>query len=230
MTSRQQLRSPSVDGNADEAALDEVAVHSAGDESEPDPNATSDQGDPPVAGSGGGDTLDAKGGPRACAKRLRSWLPRTVAIAVPLVAAILAGVAGYLKWQDGVARTTQETGNQAVAAAKDIVPAMLSYKPDTVDQDLAAPRTRMTGAFKDSYAKLITDIVAPGAKRGKISAVATVPGAALVSANDHNAEVLVFVDQTTTVDTGPPTNTASSVKVSLQKIGQQWFLSGFVPI
>lgn len=227
MTSTQQRTAPSVDGNADEGDLDDVAMHSAGDEPEPDPNATSDQGDPPVAGD---DTLDARGGLRARVKRSRSWLPRTFAIAVPLVAAILAGVAGYLKWQDGVARTTQETGNQAVVAAKDIVPAMLSYKPDTVDQDLAAPRTRMTGAFKDSYAKLIIDIVAPGAKRGKISAVATVPAAALVSANDHSAEVLVFVDQTTTVDTGPPTNTASSVKVSLQKIGKQWFLSGFVPI
>lgn len=230
MTSMQQRTLPSSDDNADEGVLDEVAVHSAEDEPELDPNAASDQEDPPASGSGGGDTLDAKGGLRARAKRLRSWLPRTVAIAVPLVAAILAGIAGYLKWQDGVARATQESGSQAVAAAKDIVPAMLSYKPDTVDHDLAAPRTRMTGAFKDSYAKLITDIVAPGAKRGKISAVATVPAAAIVSANDHSAEVLVFVDQTTTVDTGPPTNTASSVKVSLQKIGQQWFISGFVPI
>lgn len=178
---------------------------------------------------GSDDSNDAQAGDQS-ATRPRKGLLRVAMIALPLLAMILTGAAGYLKWQDGVVRANEAAGNQAVAATKDIVPAMLSYKPDTVDQDLSAPRERMIGAFKDTFSKLITEVVAPGAKRGKVSAVATVPAAAVVSADERNAVVLAFVDQTITVDAGPPTSTASSVRVSLQKVGQQWFVSDFIPI
>jgi len=61
---------------------------------------------------------------------------------------------------------------------------------------------------------------------GLRAAVATVPGEASVSASENRSVVLVFVDQTITVAGGAPSNTASTVKVSLDKIGDQWLVSG----
>jgi Mce-associated membrane protein len=88
----------------------------------------------------------------------------------------------------------------------------------------------LTGEFKDSYTSLIHDVVIPGAKEKQISAVANVPAAASVSASENHAVVLVFVNQATTIGQDPPTNTASSVRVTLDKIAGRWLISQFHPV
>ena len=40
----------------------------------------------------------------------------------------------------------------------------------------------------------------------------------------------MFVDQTVVVGSDAPTNTASSVRVTLEKVGGRWLISGFDPI
>jgi Mce-associated membrane protein len=88
----------------------------------------------------------------------------------------------------------------------------------------------MTGAFRDSYASLTHDVVVPGAKQRQISAVATVPAAASVSATANHAVVLVFVDQTTIIGNDPPSDSTSSVKVTLEKVHDRWLISEFDPV
>lgn len=73
-------------------------------------------------------------------------------------------------------------------------------------------------------------MVIPGAKKDHISAIATVPAAASVSATPNHAVTLVFVDQTVTVGNDAPTDTASTVRVTLDKVGGHWLISGFDPI
>jgi Mce-associated membrane protein len=107
---------------------------------------------------------------------------------------------------------------------------MLSYQPATVDAQLNSARDLLTGSFKGSYTSLINDVVIPGAKQQQISAVATVPRAASVSAEPNHAVVLVFVNQTVVVGTDAPTNTASSVRVTLDKHGDKWLISKFQPV
>jgi len=84
--------------------------------------------------------------------------------------------------------------------------------------------------FKDQYTKLITDIVIPGAKQKQISAAASVPAAASVSVSPNRAVVLVFVNQTVVVGQDPPTDTASSVRVTLDKVDGRWLISKFDPV
>jgi Mce-associated membrane protein len=83
---------------------------------------------------------------------------------------------------------------------------------------------------RHSYTSLTNDVVIPGAKQKHISAVATVPAAASISADENRSVVMVFVDQTITVGNDPPTGTASAVKVTLDKIGGRWLISGFEPV
>jgi Mce-associated membrane protein len=148
---------------------------------------------------------------------------------LPGAALLLGGAAGYLKWVDGTARDADLARAQSVQAAIDSTVAMLSYRPDTVESNLAAARERMTGAFRDSYSSLTHDVVIPGAKQRQISAVATVPAAASVLATATHAVVLVFVDQTAVVGNDAPTDTASSVKVTLEKAHDRWLISQFEP-
>ncbi|WP_420715821.1 hypothetical protein [Mycobacterium sp. 663a-19] len=138
--------------------------------------------------------------------------------------------AGYLKWYDSSARDARLAAGESVRAASDGAVAMLSYRPDSVDKDLGAARDRLTGALKDSYSSLTHDVVIPGSKQKMISAAASVPAAASVSASPNHAIVLMFINQTITVGNEPPTNTASRVRVTLDKVNSRWLISSFDPI
>jgi len=117
-----------------------------------------------------------------------------------------------------------------VQAARDITIALLSYTPDQVEQQLGDARNLLTGEFRDSYTSLTNDVVIPGAREKQISAVASVPAAASVSATATEAVVLVFVNQTVIVGQDAPTDTASSVRVTLEKVGDSWLISKFDPV
>ena len=163
-------------------------------------------------------------------KRKVDW-SRIVAFAVlPALALALALGAAFLKFVDSGVRDSKTARDQSVQAAKDSTVALLSYKPDTVEQQLTAARDRLTGSFRDQYTDLTNNVVIPGAKQKQISAVASVPEVAAVSANPGHAVVLVFVNQTVTVGNDVPTDTASSVRVTLDKVGDRWLISQFEPV
>jgi Mce-associated membrane protein len=165
------------------------------------------------------------------AQRRRPRLARVFVYGIlPGLALLLAATAGYLKWVDSTVRDAELARAQSVQAAVDSTVAMLSYRPDTVTQNLAAALDRMTGSFRGSYASLTHDVVIPGATQRQISAVATVPAAAAVSATQTHAVVLLYVNQTTTMGSDSPTDTASRVKVTLEKVNDRWLISQFDPI
>jgi Mce-associated membrane protein len=149
---------------------------------------------------------------------------------LPVFALAIAVGAGFLKWQDAWVRDSKVAGIESVAAAKDSTVALLSYQPDTVEKDLGTARDRLTGNFKDSYTQLIHDVVIPGSKKQHISAVATVPGAAMVSATPRHGIALLFVDQTVIVGDDAPTETSSIVRVTMDKTGGRWLISAFDPV
>lgn len=173
-------------------------------------------------------------------KKKTNW-GRVFAFGVlPAIALLLALAAGYARWElntseygavpPAASEQNPSPAFDSVNAAKDSTIKMLSYKPDTVEQQLNAARDLLTGEFKDSYTSLINDVVIPGATQKQISAVASVPAAASVSADPTHAVVLVFVNQTVVVGQELPTDTASSVRVTLDKVDGRWLISEFEPV
>jgi Mce-associated membrane protein len=190
-----------------------------------------DDGDTSAARRDNADTAASAAAEPGVARRGRIDWPRVVAVSVlPAIALLLAIVAGYFKWTAETALESESARVAAVRAATESTVAMLSYKADSVDQDLDHARDRLTGAFKDAYTSLIHDVVIPGAKQKRISAVATVPAAGAVSATGDHAVVLLFVDQTVRAGTDAPTDTASVVRVTLDRRGGRWLISQFDPI
>lgn len=159
-----------------------------------------------------------------------NWSRLLALVILPTLAVSIAAGAGYLKWQDSWARGAAVAGVESVEVAKESTVALLSYQPDTAEKDLEAARDRLTGNFKDSYTQLVHDVVIPGAKKQHISAAATVPAAASVSATPRHAVALLFVNQTVLVGNDPPTDTASTVRVTLDKVDNRWLISAFDPI
>ncbi len=156
---------------------------------------------------------------------------RLVAFGIlPAVVLMLSLGASLFKWKDSSMRDADAARIESVQAARDSTIAMLSYRPDTVDQQLGAARNLLTGSFSDSYDALVHNVVIPGAKQRQISAVATVPAVASVSASSNHAVTLVFVNQTVIVGNSAPTSTASTVRVTLDKVGNRWLISAFDPV
>lgn len=148
-------------------------------------------------------------------------------LAVPFTLAVAVGYVKYLSW---IQSETQSARSETVQVASECAVAMLSYHPDTVQTELDAAEGRMTGTFRDSYSSLVDEVVGPAAIQKLITSTATVPAASSVSASPDHAVVLVFVNQSVSVGSEPPTTTNSSVRVTLDKVDGRWLLSGFDPI
>ncbi len=156
------------------------------------------------------------------------WRP----IAVVCVLLASAGSAAALYF--GVYRV--DHGNAAASttvidAASEGSVALLSYAPNSLDQDFANARSRLTGDFLTYYSEFADKFVAPAAKQKDISATATVVRAAPLDVQAGTAEVLVYLNQATTSRDNPePAQAASAVKVGLTKIDGNWLISSFTPI
>jgi Mce-associated membrane protein len=146
---------------------------------------------------------------------------------LPALALLLAIAAGLLKWIDSSVRNNDLARSQSVAAARDSAVALLTFRFDTVDRDVAAARQRLTGNFLDTYTRRTQEELIPNAKEGHVVATAEVPGAVSESAADNHAVVLVFVNQAIKIGNSAPADADSSVRVTLDKIGDRWLVSGF---
>jgi Mce-associated membrane protein len=162
--------------------------------------------------------------------RRQRWSRRLAFAVLPALAMLLALGAGYLKYDVATADQQDAARAESTAAASDIAVKMLSYRPDTVQNDLDAAKSNLTGSFRESYSSLVDEVVAPGAIQQMITAVATVPATASVSATENHAVVLLFIDQTITLGTSPPSSTNSSVRATLDKVDGRWLMSGFDPV
>jgi len=184
--------------------------------------------DSPSAGKDSTAT-DAFTGSRSRPRRRRSWASIFGYRVLPAIVLLVALGAGYLKYHDSSARGADVARIESVQAAKDGAVAMLSYTPGTAEATLTAAQQRLTGPFRDSYTSLIHDVVIPGALQKQVTATATVPAAASESATASHAVVLVFVNQAIVVGADAPSDTASAVEITLDKVGDRWLISGFEP-
>jgi Mce-associated membrane protein len=145
---------------------------------------------------------------------------------LPALLMLLAVAAGLLKWKDSSVRNTDLARSQSVVAARDSAVALLSFRFDTVDRDVAAARERLTGEFCDIYTQRTQEELIPNAKERHVSATAIVPEGAAESATPNHAVVLLFVNQTIKIGDAAPADATSSVRVTLDKIGERWLVSG----
>ena len=153
-------------------------------------------------------------------ERLRT--PATAAAAVALVV-----LSGWLARDTSARNGARDGGAEALAAARDSIVAMGSYRPDTTERNLTAARDRLTGSFLDAYNQVIQTAVIPAAKSGKISSTVSVPAAGVISAESDRAVLLAYVDQTLTAAGGQPVANPARYRVTMQKIDGRWLVAGF---
>jgi Mce-associated membrane protein len=156
-------------------------------------------------------------------------------IPAALVLALLAagGLAGWLYFTQyrPDTQTDDAVAQSVVNAARDGTVALLSYKPDTLNQDFAAAKSHLTGDFLNYYDQFTKEVVTPAAQTKGVTTTAQVAGAAVSELNPDKAVVLVFINQATTSKERPdPAMASSSAKVSLAKVHGDWLITKFDPL
>jgi Mce-associated membrane protein len=165
----------------------------------------------------------------------RRRLPTIPRIPAALVLGLLAagGLAGWLYFAQfrPDTQTDNAVAQSVVNAARDGTVALLSYKPDTLNQDFAAARSHLTGDFLNYYDQFTKQVVTPAAQSKAVATTAQVVGAAPSELHPNSAVVLVFVNQVTTSKERPdPAMASSSVLVSLTKVHGDWLITKFDPL
>lgn len=121
--------------------------------------------------------------------------------------------------------------NDVLSAATEGTVALLSYSPESLDQDFAAAKSRMTGDFLNYYTQFTEKVIAPAAKEKTVKTSASVVRSAVAEIHPDSAVALLFINQTTTSAEKPdPALAASSVRVTLSKVEDSWLISAFDPV
>ncbi|TDD30417.1 hypothetical protein E1286_45885 [Nonomuraea terrae] len=90
-------------------------------------------------------------------------------------------------------RATEVAAGEAVAVAKKVAPALLSYSYRTVERDLARADTYTTGELSGYFKELTANLVSR-AKEQKIVQTVSVAAAGVERAEPDRVEVLLFVN------------------------------------
>ncbi|HCA87607.1 MAG TPA: hypothetical protein DEQ61_20330, partial [Streptomyces sp.] len=121
---------------------------------------------------------------------------------------VVAGLVGtaVLGQQYREAEQTREASGEALSAAREIAPVILSYDHRHLDRDFEAAGKHLTGSFSEEYGRTTSKVVAPTAKQYKGSVKATLAkpasggkdaAASVVSAEPDKVVVLLFMNQVT---------------------------------
>jgi Mce-associated membrane protein len=162
-----------------------------------------------------------------------SWWALVIALAAATV-----GTAALGAWQMQVkSRQLPPVADRAAdrqaatQAASTGAVKLLSYSPDTLDQDFKAAEAYLTGDFLAYYKQFTDQVVRPAAQQRHLATTATVVRAGVQSLASQTGSILLFVNQTTTSNDQPsPTTTSSSVLVDLSRVNGTWLIAKFNPV
>lgn len=169
---------------------------------------------------------EAQAGRRAA--RAAHWGAALLSVTAVAAAGLTAGL--YFGVDRADQRTDPATTQAVIEAATTGTTAVLSYSPDTVDTDLAAAKSHLTGPFLSYYQDFTTSIMAAAIKQRQVQADVEVLQAAVAELDSDSAVVLLFINQTTVSSDRPqPARTQNSVRVTLAKTEDSWRISQLEP-
>jgi Mce-associated membrane protein len=174
---------------------------------------------------------DSDASPESPRRRLAAVPVIPLALVLGLLAA--GGLAGwvYLSQYRPDTQTDNAVEQSAVNAARDGTVALLSYKPDTLNQDFEAAKSHLSGDFRNYYDQFTKQVITPAAQSKGVTTMAQVVGAAATELHRNSAVVLVFVNQVTASKERPdPTMASSSILVSVAKQHGDWLITKFDPV
>jgi Mce-associated membrane protein len=184
-----------------------------------------------------GDTATAESTKLRDQRAMSRWIRRSptklgiAILAVFTVASMALAIWMYVVQYRADQQTDAAAQKAALTAANEGSIALLSYSPESIDRDLAAAKSHLTGEFLTYYGQFTEQIVKPASKQKSIKTTAAVARAAISEMHTDSAVVLLFINQTSmSSDRSEPTLLASSVLVTLNNVDGNWLIAKFDPV
>jgi hypothetical protein len=168
-------------------------------------------------------------------QRLAPIYKNLTVVLAALVAVAAIGV-GTLWWraEQGSVETApngvlvgEDARTEVLISAADLSMRTLSYDYKTFDNDMETARARMTKSFRKEYDSTMTQVRA-NTEKNKIVLQAVAVSSAIISATEHKAKVLVFLNQTTTAGVGKTAKqqvNQNSLVITLTRGDGDWDIS-----
>lgn len=168
-------------------------------------------------------------------QRLAPIYKNLTVVLAALVAVAAIGV-GTLWWraEQGSAVTApngvlvgEDARTEVLISAADLATRTLSYDYKTFDNDMETARARMSKSFRKEYDATMTQVRA-NTEKNKIVLQAVAVSSAIISATEHKAKVLVFLNQTTTAGVGKDAKqqvNQNSLVITLTRGDGDWDIS-----
>ncbi len=121
----------------------------------------------------------------------------------------------------------EDARTEVLISAADLATRTLSYDYKTFDNDMETARARMTKGFRKEYNGTMSQVRA-NAEKNKIVQQSTAVSSAIISATEHKAKVLVFLNQVSTAGIGKAAKqqaTQNSLVVTLTRGDGDWAIS-----
>ncbi|WP_224393065.1 hypothetical protein [Pseudonocardia sp. ICBG1293] len=150
---------------------------------------------------------------------------RGLVVGLLVVIALLAVAAGVCAWLLVVRSDDQRTRDDVQAAATAGAQTLLSYDGRKLDAASTAVDDTTTGNFHDDYRRLFDEKVRPNAERLGARTIARVVGAGWVGWSGSDAQVLVFLNQSTTTNAGERVDTVAAT-LTMREVDGRWLIAG----
>ncbi|GAA3522022.1 hypothetical protein GCM10022234_17570 [Aeromicrobium panaciterrae] len=121
----------------------------------------------------------------------------------------------------------EDARTEVLISAADLATRTLSYDYKTFDNDMETARARMTKSFRKEYDATMSQVRA-NTEKNKVVLQATAVSSAIISATEHKATVLVFLNQTTSAGVGKDAKqqaNQNSLVITLTRGDGDWAIS-----
>ncbi|MCW2832335.1 MAG: hypothetical protein JWN68_288 [Nocardioides sp.] len=122
--------------------------------------------------------------------------------------------------------TDEDARSTLLVAAAELSQRVLTYHHDSFEEDIRVASAQLAPEFEEEYAQAMKRVRANTA-RNRISQEATAVASAIISATQDEAQVLVFVNQTTTsARTEAEQVVRNRLVVDLVRVDGDWTIAG----
>lgn len=156
---------------------------------------------------------------------------RLVAVLLGLVAVVAVVGAVVAVRADGEAESRTAAGQEGRAFAVEIVPKLLSYEFSTVEGHFAELQDNLGGEFRQQFEEVGRSVIVPSAQERQVVTSAEVVESSVVRADVNEAELLLFVNQSSTSSESPDTKLdGSRVRVRVERSDDRWLITELTPV
>lgn len=142
----------------------------------------------------------------------------------------LAGVGGWLYWNQVEQRGEQAARADLAPLAQKQIPVVFDYDYQTVERTLTDAYAMLTPEYRREFEQKANSEIIPQVRERKVVSQANVVGVGVMDAHRNSASVMVYINRTVTDKSEQPVYDGARLRVDYKRIDGKWLINYITPI